>query len=65
MENKEEQYESSKPVKGSKIDLRFIYDTEDKYDVGAGEAAKTNDNDKLLHDLGKVIRWSSKYRNGR
>ncbi|KAG2235353.1 hypothetical protein INT48_004972, partial [Thamnidium elegans] len=57
--NKEEQYESSKSVKGFKIDLRFIYDTEeDEYNVGAGEAAKTNDDDKLLHDLGKVIRES-------
>lgn len=58
--NKEEQYISSKSVKGFKIDLRFIYDTEeDKYDVGAGEAAKLNNNDgKLFKDLGKVIRES-------
>lgn len=36
-----------------KIDLRFIFDTEDdEYDVGAGEAAKTNNDDKLLQDLG-------------
>ncbi|KAG0768500.1 hypothetical protein G6F26_006016 [Rhizopus arrhizus] len=57
--NKEEQYESSKSVKGFKIDLRFIYDTEeDEYDVGAGEAAKTNNDDKLLQDLGKAIRES-------
>ncbi|KAG1148352.1 hypothetical protein G6F37_005760 [Rhizopus arrhizus] len=57
--NKEEQYESSKSAKGFKIDLRFIYDTEeDEYDVGAGEAAKTNNDDKLLQDLGKVIRES-------
>lgn len=58
--NKEEQYEPSKSVKGFKIDLRFIYDTEeDEYDAGAGEAAKmSNNDDKLLKDLGKVVRES-------
>lgn len=41
-----------------KIYLWYRRRYQDEYDVGAGEAAKTNDDDKILHDLGKVIRES-------
>lgn len=54
--NKKEIYSESHSI-GFKIDLRFIYDTdEDEYDVGAGEVARDNNDKKLIHDLGKLVR---------
>lgn len=39
------------------IDLRFLYDgNEDEYDLGAGEVTKDNGEQKLHHDLGKLVR---------
>ncbi|KAG2232827.1 hypothetical protein INT48_005695 [Thamnidium elegans] len=57
-EEKKLQYTDKKHVKGSKIDIRFIYDHDGKeYDVGAGEVAReTADEEKILPDKSKLLR---------
>jgi hypothetical protein len=50
-------YDGANKVKGFKIDFRILFDADGvDYDVGAGEAARNNDNAKLYHDLGKLLR---------
>ncbi|ORZ12016.1 hypothetical protein BCR42DRAFT_356875 [Absidia repens] len=57
-ESKKQQYPQHTNVSGFKIDLRFVYDSKDKqeFDVGAGESARSSQDDKLAHDLGKLTR---------
>lgn len=50
-------YRSS--IAGFKIDMRFLYDTDEhEYDIGAGEAARAYQEAKLEDDLSKLIRES-------
>ncbi|KAL9540473.1 hypothetical protein MBANPS3_009662 [Mucor bainieri] len=51
--NKQEAYHNRSSIAGFKIDMRFLYDTDEhEYDIGAGEASK------LVDDLSKLIRES-------
>ncbi|KAI9484137.1 MAG: hypothetical protein EXX96DRAFT_166402 [Benjaminiella poitrasii] len=57
--NKQEVYHDRSSIAGFKIDMRFLYDTdEQEYDIGAGEAAKAYQEAKLVDDLSKLIRES-------
>lgn len=55
--NKSEIYQEHNQVKGFKIDLRFIVDTEAEVDVGCGEVAKEKVYDsKIQYDEAKLVR---------
>ncbi|KAL9542447.1 hypothetical protein MBANPS3_008605 [Mucor bainieri] len=57
--NKQEVYHDRSSIAGFKIDMRFLYDTDEhEYDIGAGEATKAYQEAKLVDDLSKLIRES-------
>ncbi|KAK4516293.1 putative tRNA threonylcarbamoyladenosine biosynthesis protein kae1 [Mucor velutinosus] len=55
--NKNEQYNGASYIKSSKIDFRLLVDVHnDQIDVGAGECALNNADDKAITDEGKLTR---------
>ncbi|KAL9541889.1 hypothetical protein MBANPS3_008874 [Mucor bainieri] len=55
--NKNEQYVTASSIKSLKIDFRLLVDIgKDEIDVGAGECALNDANDKAIEDEGKLMR---------